>query len=160
MLRFFFNKATYFLLNDPPSTLLSRYLSNSSSFFTASGDTLGAFGKQINITLMLSRLPWEEKSLRKHFVSFLLFKALRTFTAMSIMLVLVKTYIVYKERKIYMHMWKGTPPNTYIVPMVYRITNTPKDRKETLQVKLYCNNNFLKFYKINISEHLLVAYLT
>lgn len=63
----FFNKETYFLLNDPPSTLLSRYLSNSASFFTASGNTLGAFGKQINITLMLSRLPWEEKNLRKYF---------------------------------------------------------------------------------------------
>lgn len=57
MLRFFFNKATYFFLSDPPSTLLSRYLSNSSSFFTASDDTLGEFGKQTNITLMLSRLP-------------------------------------------------------------------------------------------------------
>lgn len=54
----FRNKVTYFFLNDPPSTLLSRYLSNSASLFTASGDTFGAFGKQINITLMLSRLPW------------------------------------------------------------------------------------------------------
>ena len=54
-------------------------------------------------------------------------------------------------------MWKGTPPNTYVVPMVYRITNTPKDRKETLQVKLYCNNNFLKFYNLNITYHLGVA---
>lgn len=62
---FFFNKATYFLLNDPPSTLLSRYLSNSASFFTASGDTLGAFGKQISITLILSRLPWKRKKLEK-----------------------------------------------------------------------------------------------
>jgi len=58
-------KASYlFLLNDPPSTLFSRYLSSSASFFTASAETLGAFGKQIKITLMLSRLPWEEKAKR------------------------------------------------------------------------------------------------
>lgn len=57
----FRNKVTYFFLNDPPSTLLSRYLSNSASLFTASGDTFGAFGKQISITLMLSRLPWWKK---------------------------------------------------------------------------------------------------
>lgn len=63
------NKVTYFFLNDPPSTLLSRYLSNSASLFTASGDTFGAFGKQISITLMLSRLPWwkeKRNDLRTH----------------------------------------------------------------------------------------------
>lgn len=40
-----------------PSTLPSRYLSSSASLFTASGDTFGAPGKQINTTLILSRLP-------------------------------------------------------------------------------------------------------
>lgn len=48
----------YKCLDPPiPSTLASRYLSSSASRFTASGDTFGAPGKQINTTLILSRLP-------------------------------------------------------------------------------------------------------
>lgn len=46
-------------LSNIPSTLPSRYLSKSASFFTASGETFGAPGKQINTTLILSRLPWK-----------------------------------------------------------------------------------------------------
>lgn len=52
----------------------------------------------------------------------------------------------------------GTP-HTYRVYMVYRITNTPNDRRETLQVKFYFHNHLQKFYKTSISEHLLVAFL-
>ncbi len=51
------NKLFYF----SPSTRDSRYLSNSASFFTASSDTWGAFGKQTNTILILSRLPWRRK---------------------------------------------------------------------------------------------------
>lgn len=40
-----------------PSTRVSRYLSNSSSFFTASSEILGAPGKHTNTTLILSLLP-------------------------------------------------------------------------------------------------------
>lgn len=40
-----------------PSTRVSRYLSNSSSFFTASSEILGAPGKHTSTTLMLSLLP-------------------------------------------------------------------------------------------------------
>lgn len=110
--RFFFNKATYFLLNDPPSTLHSRYLSNSASFFTASGDTLGAFGKQIKITLMLSRLPWEEKVWENIFVFFLLFKVLRIFIAMPIIIILVPVKMLFLRRKNYAYMWGQLPPNS------------------------------------------------
>lgn len=48
-------------LSNIPSTLPSRYLSKSASFLTASGETFGAPGKQINTTLILSRLPWKKK---------------------------------------------------------------------------------------------------
>lgn len=57
-------------LSNIPSTLPSRYLSKSASFLTASGETFGAPGKQINTTLILSRLPWKKKILKQlcHFI--------------------------------------------------------------------------------------------
>lgn len=48
-----------------PSTRDSKYLSNSASFFTASSETLGAFEKQTNTILMLSRLPYVTKKKKK-----------------------------------------------------------------------------------------------
>jgi hypothetical protein len=87
-------------------------LSNSASFFTASGDTLGAFGKQIKITLMLSRLPWEEKVWENIFVFFLLFKVLRIFIAMPIIIILVPVKMLFLRRKNYAYMWGQLPPNS------------------------------------------------
>lgn len=152
MLRFFFNKATYFLLNDPPSTLLSRYLSNSASFFTASGDTLGAFGKQINITLMLSRLPWEEKSVRKYFGFLSILESTEHLYSYSNYNYTCFSEHSFLRRKKYIFVEKASPPthtspDTNTIYIVHSITNTLKNRRETRQVKFQCNNHFKKFYK-------------
>lgn len=123
MLRFFFNKATYFLLNDPPSTLLSRYLSNSASFFTASGDTLGAFGKQINITLMLSRLPWEEKSVRKYFGFLSILESTEHLYSYSNYNYTCFSEHSFLRRKKYIFVEKALPP-THIPRYKYNIYST------------------------------------